>query len=334
MIKGLGLPYMGSKRQLAPKIVDFILKENPDCKYIYDLFGGGAAVSFEFLQRQQIEKVFYNDLNTGVTALLCEIQDNGVTDKYYQWIDRETFNAHKNDDCWLGGLIKTCWSFGNNQKDYLFGKDIEEYKKNYHLLIVNNIDTRKEIEDYCQEYVFKKYGIRQDIKLTMPTSTNYKDRRLEIRKQITAFKIRCDLQQLQQLEQLERLQQLEQLERLQQLQQLERLERLQQLEQLQQLERLQQLDIQNKSYLDVKITTPINETVIYLDPPYKNTVKYQLVIDHDKLENYIKKSPYKIYMSGYQGFNDMIECMSINHRSTLSHTGSGNKTIEKLFSNG
>ena len=46
IIKNLGLPYMGSKRKIAPKIVDFILDQNPDCKYIYDLFGGGGAVSF------------------------------------------------------------------------------------------------------------------------------------------------------------------------------------------------------------------------------------------------------------------------------------------------
>ena len=38
-IKGLGIPYMGSKRQIAPKIVDYILAKNPNVKYVYDLFG-------------------------------------------------------------------------------------------------------------------------------------------------------------------------------------------------------------------------------------------------------------------------------------------------------
>jgi len=41
-ISGLGIPYMGSKRKLAPKIVDFILAENPQAKYVFDLFGGGG----------------------------------------------------------------------------------------------------------------------------------------------------------------------------------------------------------------------------------------------------------------------------------------------------
>jgi len=56
-IKGLGIPYMGGKRQIAPKIVDYILAKNPNVKYVYDLFGGGGAMSFEFLQRKQIKKV-------------------------------------------------------------------------------------------------------------------------------------------------------------------------------------------------------------------------------------------------------------------------------------
>ena len=70
----LGIPYMGSKRKLAGKIVDKILLDNPNTKYVYDLFGGGGAVSFEFLQRPQIEMVHYNELNAGVVALLKDIE--------------------------------------------------------------------------------------------------------------------------------------------------------------------------------------------------------------------------------------------------------------------
>jgi hypothetical protein len=57
--------------------------------------------------------------------LLKDIRDNGVTEKYYNWVDRETFMKHKNDNDWFGGLLKTCWSFGNNnQKGYIFGKEV------------------------------------------------------------------------------------------------------------------------------------------------------------------------------------------------------------------
>ena len=49
---------MGSKRALSKLIVNYILENNPKTKYIYDLFGGGGAISFEFLQRPQIKKLF------------------------------------------------------------------------------------------------------------------------------------------------------------------------------------------------------------------------------------------------------------------------------------
>lgn len=114
MFKKIGIPYMGSKRKLAGKIVDKILEENPKCKYVYDLFGGGGAISFEFLSRG-IE-VHYNELNTGVVELLKRILTNGVTDEFHEWIDRDTFHALKNEPTWKGGLIATCWSFGNNKK--------------------------------------------------------------------------------------------------------------------------------------------------------------------------------------------------------------------------
>ena len=104
MTKNLGMPYMGSKRKLADKIVSKIMNDNPNCRYIYDLFGGGGAISFQAIQHHNIKRVIYNELNRGVVELLKDIRENGVSDKYYQWVTREDFdkNKHKND--WFGGL--------------------------------------------------------------------------------------------------------------------------------------------------------------------------------------------------------------------------------------
>ena len=140
-IDKLGMPYMGSKRRLSKKIVDEILNANPNTKYIYDLFGGGGAISFEAIQRNQIKKVFYNELNTGVSELLKKIQKDGVTEEFFKWISREEFLENKDKDCWYGGLCKVCWRFGNNQKNYLFGKDIEPIKKIAHQAIIGK-DTK------------------------------------------------------------------------------------------------------------------------------------------------------------------------------------------------
>ena len=308
--KKLGLPYMGSKRNLSGEIVDHILTAHPNTKYVWDLFGGGGAISFEFLQRRQIERVVYNELNTGVVELLRKIQTDGITPEFYQWVDRDTFNKHKNDDDWFGGLCKVVWSFGNNQYGYLFGKHIEQYKKEFHELVVDSIDHTQSMSSYCMEYVKEKYGIECDLTLNIPSEIYIKQRRFNIRKQLTDFESRC--KNTKPLRQLQRLQHLEHLQQLQQLQQLER------------------LDIRNQSAFDVVIDTPIEETIIYLDPPYKGTGKYQEDINHDQLFEYVKSSPYTVYLSSYEF--DLPVVREMKHTASICAT-KNNPTIEKLFCN-
>ena len=286
---------MGSKRKLSSKIVDYILSKNRDCKYIYDLFGGGGAISFEFLQRKQIKKVVYNELNTGVCELLKKIQKDGVTKDFYKWVSREEFNLHKNDDDWYGGLLKTCWSFGNNQKGYLFGDDLEEDKRLLHEIVVNRCEISRQLfQDKFDLFIDDFYLKSDDIQL----------RRLDVMALVKAQIGRFDLQQL---------------------------ERLQQLQQLEQLEQLERLEISNKSAFDVIIETPINETILYLDPPYFNTAKYAKDLCHIELMDYIFNSPYKIYVSSYEF--DLPCVFELNHRSSLSATNNAKKVVEKLFCN-
>lgn len=45
MTEQLGIPYMGSKRKLASKIVDFIIDLNKGVEYVYDVFGGGGPLA-------------------------------------------------------------------------------------------------------------------------------------------------------------------------------------------------------------------------------------------------------------------------------------------------
>ena len=52
--KKLGIGYMGSKRKLSGEIVDHILTAHPNTKYVWDLFGGGGAISFDKLIGEKI----------------------------------------------------------------------------------------------------------------------------------------------------------------------------------------------------------------------------------------------------------------------------------------
>jgi site-specific DNA-adenine methylase len=303
----LGIPYMGGKRKIAKNIVGYIRTHNPNAKYFLDLFGGGGAISFEAMQYKQFEKVHYNEFNTAVVNLLLKIRDEGISDEFYEWIDREKFHSLKDGDSWKSGLISTCWSFGNNrEKGYLFGDEIEEPKRLLHEIVVNKCDvSRLKFQEMFLEIdsdVFKLNTIEQ--------------RRLYIQNFLKKQGKRLDLQQVERIQQIERLQQLKQ---------------LQQLEQLQQLQRLQQLEITNLSYEKVEINTPPDETIIYLDPPYENTAKYQKSIDYDLLNDWIKNSSYKIYVSSYEF--DLPCVHEIRHSSTLSATNNSKKVIERLFCN-
>ena len=233
-----------------------------------------------------------------MVELLRKIKMDGVTPDFYQWIDSDTFHAHKDDDDWFGGLCKVVWSFGNNQRSYLFGKHIEETKRQAHECVVNGMQ-------------FELDGVSFN---SLHGST-INERRLSFRRIAVANKKRFDLQQL------ERLQHLQHLQHLQQLQRLERLERL---------EGLQQLEILNQSAFDVIVDTPVAETIIYLDPPYKGTGKYQEDVNHDQLLEYVKNSPHTVYLSSYEF--DLPVVREMKHNTTLSQK-KNNPTIERLFCN-
>lgn len=128
----LGLPYMGSKRKIAADLIRYMANANPNAVHFYDLFGGGGAMSFAALQSGLFYSVHYNELNKAVVALLEKIRTDGVTDEFYQWIDRERFFELTKGDDWLAGLAQTSWSFGNNQKGYLYGPKVEPVKRVAH----------------------------------------------------------------------------------------------------------------------------------------------------------------------------------------------------------
>jgi site-specific DNA-adenine methylase len=186
----LGLPYMGSKRKIAADLIHYMANANPNAVHFYDLFGGGGAMSFTALQSGFFNSVHYSDLNTAVVALLEKIRTDGVTDEFYQWISREQFFELIKGDDWLAGLAQTCWSFGNNQKSYLYGRKIEQVKRDAH------------------DEVMAAGG------------NAYRNEVLRERRKAGRFQ----LQHLQALEYLERLQNLERLERLERLGNFERLQ--------------------------------------------------------------------------------------------------------------
>lgn len=184
-----GIPYMGSKGNIAEKIISFL----PIAENFYDLFGGGFSISHCAMISKKWNQVHYNEINADTVDLVKRAIDGEFNYNKFKpkFISREEFFEKKDSDPY----IRIVWSFGNNQKDYLFSKEIEGYKKSLHNFVVFG-----ELDETAKKYL----GIEKN-----PSIDDITARRIFCRQRIK--QIRGDIQRLQQLQQLERLQQLEQL---------------------------------------------------------------------------------------------------------------------------
>lgn len=140
------VPYMGSKRGSASKIVSVMRLYQPQATTVYDVFCGGFAISEELIKRGY--NVHASDLNTAVVNLIHETlygdckdpQTNESVFEHPRFIHRDEFEARNNDDDWFAGYVKCIWSFGNNNnKGYLYSPENERLKEAAHNLVVDGV---------------------------------------------------------------------------------------------------------------------------------------------------------------------------------------------------
>ena len=184
----IGLPYQGSKKKISKKIIEIIKQNFGTDKPIYDIFGGGGAITAECILNGL--EVYYNDLDKDITNAF-----ERVVSQDRDWIktliiSRTEFTEikdkeNKTTDDFLKLLVN---SFGNDKRSYLYSKEISDLKYNLAKEIIEKHDV---FSGYKQTETYKG--------------------------SIEKYKRLQQLQRLQQLEQLQRLRQLEQLEHLQQL---------------------------------------------------------------------------------------------------------------------
>ena len=280
-----GFGYKGSKSQIADKIINFL----PQANTLYDLFGGGGAITHCAALSSKYDRVVYND--SGDCAKLFEWAVDGIykhTDPM-RFITREMFFAEKDTN----PFVKYEWSFGNNGKDYLYGKNIEQYKHCLHNAVVYS-----DME-----------GLNQLLSIDVPVFDDVKglkERRLKYRR---LFEGRGRTYQ--------------------QLQHLQHLERLQRLERLQHLQHLERLEIHNKSYSSFTIT----EGVIYCDIPYINTqAGCYAGFNHEAFYNWAENQKVPVYISEYNMPSDRFECVwSTPKRQLSTSKGTGKLVNECIF---
>ena len=185
--KPIGLPYQGSKKKISKKIVEIIKQNFGTDKPIYDIFGGGGAITAECILNGL--DVHYNDLDKDITNAF-----ERVISQDREWIktliiSRTEFfeikaKENKTADDFLKLLVN---SFGNDKKSYLYSKVISDLKYNLAKEIIGNHDV---FGGYRQTETYKK--------VTSGLDWNWFNTKPETQQQ---------LEQLERLRQLKRLQQ-------------------------------------------------------------------------------------------------------------------------------
>lgn len=120
-----GLPYQGSKNKIAQRIINLL----PSANHLYDIFAGGCAISHCALLSGKWNCVHFSDINDSV-VLFRDCLEGNIPDGS-EWISREEFGMRKDSDPY----VRIVWSFGNNQRSYLYSREIEPYKKAVHEMI-------------------------------------------------------------------------------------------------------------------------------------------------------------------------------------------------------
>ena len=372
-----GIPYMGSK----DKIADDILSVLPRGKRFVDLFGGGFAMSHAALLSGKYEQVFYNEIN----PLLPKLIKDTLAGKYAnerRWISREDFSRLKDVD----GYVKYLWSFGNNGNHYLYGKEIEPWKKALHFARVlkdpsllqefginsdgSAADIKAKHNEYKQKYIV--WYMREILKYTDDIEKlrgNIKAQKEELRLWLCSIlkksgKRACDVDKhlgtngmaghyfgksqwaFPTREAYNRLSEILPFGKnyedvygytqlCESLQILESLESLQRLQRLQRLPRLEKLEINCGSYLDYQYR---EGDVVYCDPPYEGTAKYDKNgFPHKQFYDWVASREFPVYFSSYEISDTRFYKIYETEKISLLNNKVGNKgklrKMEILYSN-
>ena len=285
--KPIGLPYQGSKKKISKKIVEIIKQNFGTEKPVYDIFGGGGAITAECMLNNL--EVHYNDLDETVTSMFQKVVSEDREYLKTLIVSRnEFFEILNKDKKTLDDNLKlSVNSFGDSRINYLYNKKISDFKYNLAMEIINNHDT---FENYRK------------------TETYLKSRKAF---EGQTYKTR-----------------------------MHPLERIQQLQKLQQLERLQNININNLEITNHDYThfSYLSDVIIYLDPPYENTILKGYSINnfdskafYDWAYNRSKKNI--VLISSYEISDKRFECVYEfkNARNTFSAKSCRGIESEKLF---
>lgn len=289
--KSYGVGYQGSKNRIAEKLMNVL----PSGNRFVDLFSGGCAMTHCAMLSGKYNEYLCNDLYPHAQNLFQQAITTGFDDpKYLRWISSDEFNKLKHTD----DFIRCCWSFGNNQKDYLYGKNIEPLKKALHYACVYDDWTYFKYTTVSDEVVQKLKDCVDGIPVLQMN-----ERRLKMNKVAKDSEfVRTSM--------------------------LENIEILNKLKSIQQTD--QNITFTSMDYMNYEHK---EGDVVYCDPPYKGVKKYnETTFDHDAFYEWVRTRDYKVYFSEYSAPDDFVSVFNTNVQQLMSGGKSAhNKATEHLF---
>lgn len=287
----LGLPYQGSKSRIAAKIVGLFPAAAP---VLVDVFAGGCAVTHAALLSGKFDTVIANDLSDA-PQLFYYCVKHGMPEKP-RWVSREDFFALKDRD----PLIRYCYSFKNDGRSYLYGREIEPIKHAAHRAVVD------------EDCSLLPEGIRAPMREALSGVIGTHERYLCYKRVIRELVGRFDLAHLEHLERLERV------------------ERLSHLERLAHLGCLAQLAISRRDYRDLYIP---DGAVVYCDPPYASTTGYGSGFNHPAFYAWCRAvgKRHPLFVSEYWMPSDFRCVAEFTVRALAGAKTNAQTRVEKIF---
>ena len=328
--KPVGLPYIGSKKKISKKIIE-IIKQNFDIegKIVYDIFGGGGAITCECLINEI--PVVYNDHDLSVGKMFKRVLN---CDRDYiksLVVSREEFSniRNKKDKTTTDELKLLINSFGNDRTYYLYSKELSDIKSNLAKDILKDID----------DFNYKKSKIYLDF----IRNTDYNIGQIE---QISRLSQLDNINSTLKVEEV-RLQQIERLSQIDNINCLikdGKFKNIQQLNHNEQLNRESNTKIKYLKYMknrDYTYFSNIKNQILYLDPPYENPDRV-LYKDH---KNFSHKDFYDwvvdmsknniVLLSSYNVSDDRFKVVFEFKSATSTKSANGkemsNGNYEKLY---
>lgn len=280
------MPYMGSKSQIA----EWIIGKLPPADTFVEPFAGGCAITHAAILSGKYKRIILSDITDSALVFKNAIAGKFRNEK--RWISREDFFRLKDNDPY----VRLCYSFGNDQKTYSYGRDIEEYKRAYHFAVVFQDPTP-----------FEKFGIK--IPVLAISAKSQIERYSYIRSYLSRLKNKVG--------------------KYIHLDNLLRLWRLQSLQSLQPLSKSINIEAIMEDYS--KIIIP-KGSIIYCDPPYRGTADYLNSFNFNTFDSWCLSRTQPIFISEYSMPIDKFECIAaMNKRSLFSANGGGKLKIEGIF---